>query len=201
MTLAVKTCVIGSQGVGKTSIIYRLRMKKFKTNVVSTIGASFSCKVMDVDSYTIKFEIWDTAGQEAFKAMLPMYYRKSILAIIVFDITSLESFNDIPKWIEELKRSADKNCIIFLIGNKCDLENERAVDRNHAMMLAESFGALYFETSAKANIGITEIFSQSAKQMINLYQSTKSPLQNSVKRMPSTVEIEKSGKQKRSCCF
>ncbi|GIY83860.1 ras-related protein Rab-5A [Caerostris darwini] len=128
-------------------------MKHFKTNVTPTIGASFSCKVIDVDSYTIRFQIWDTAGQETYKSMLPMYYRKANLALVVYDITCYESFTSLSRWIEELQRNADNECVICIIGNKNDLEHKRVVDRNKAVQFAKSIGALYFETSAKTNEG------------------------------------------------
>ncbi|CAL1263491.1 unnamed protein product [Larinioides sclopetarius] len=195
-SFSVKTCVIGSQGVGKTSMIYQLSMKQFKTNVTPTIGASFSCKVIDVDSYTIRFQIWDTAGQETYKSMLPMYYRKANLAIVVFDITCYESYSSLPKWIEELQKNADNNCVICIVGNKLDLEHKRAVDRNKAAHFAKSIGALYFETSAKTNEGIMDVFIHVARQMINSYQRRKS----STGSQNPPVKLEMATKEKESHC-
>lgn len=199
-TFSVKTCVIGSQGVGKTSMIFQLSMKQFKMNVAPTIGASFSCKVIDVDSYTVRFQIWDTAGQETYKSMLPMYYRKANLAMAVYDITCYESFLSLPKWIEELKKNVDNECVVCIIGNKCDLEQKRTVERSKAANFAKSIGALYFETSAKTNEGIMEAFIHIARQLINSHQrrrksSTSSVGNQSVLELQSTEEEKKSG-----CC-
>lgn len=194
---------MGSQGVGKTSIIFRLSMSHFKPNITPTIGASFSCKVLDIDSYTIRFQIWDTAGQETYKSMLPMYYRKTNLAMVVFDITCAESFNSIPSWIEELEKHAERDCIICIIGNKSDLENKRAVDRNRAAYFARSVGALYFETSAKTNEGITETFQLVARQLINLYHRRGSFVSSvsSSTRSQSQVILEPEQRQrKKGCC-
>lgn len=200
-TFSVKTCIIGSQGVGKTSMIFQLSMKHFKSNVTPTIGASFSCKVIDVDSYTIRFQIWDTAGQETYKSMLPMYYRKTNLAMVVYDITCVESFNSIPSWIEELEKHAERDCIICIIGNKCDLEHQRTVDRARAVQFAKSIGALYFETSAKTSEGIMDAFVLVARQLINLYHRRGSFVSSSssISKIPIKLESERPP-EKKSCC-
>lgn len=201
-TFSVKTCIIGSQGVGKTSMIFQLSMRHFKSNVTPTIGASFSCKVIDVDSYTIRFQIWDTAGQETYKSMLPMYYRKTNLAMVVYDITCIESFNSIPSWLEELEKYAERDCIICIIGNKCDMENKRTVDRGRASQFAKSIGALYFETSAKTNEGIMEAFVLVARQLINLYHRRGSFVSrsNSISQPPVQFHQEDPPEEKKSCC-
>ncbi|GFR23706.1 ras-related protein Rab-5A [Trichonephila clavata] len=195
-SISVKTCLIGSPSVGKTSIVYQLNSKRFNKHTAPTVGASFSCKVIDVDSYTIRFQVWDTAGQERYKSMLPMYYRKANLAIVVYDITAYESFAGLSKWIEELQKYADKDCIISIVGNKCDLENERVVDRNKAANFAKSVGALYFETSAKTSEGIMEVFIHVSRQMINTYQRRKS----SVASQGPPVTLETSTKEETSHC-
>lgn len=201
-TFSVKTCIIGSQGVGKTSIIFQLSMRHFKSNVTPTIGASFSCKVIDVDSYTIRFQIWDTAGQETYKSMLPMYYRKTNLAMIVYDITCIESFNSIPSWLDELEKYAERDCIICIIGNKCDLESKRVVDRAKAAQFAKSIGALYFETSARTSEGIMDAFVLVARQLINLYHRRGSFVSssNSVPKVPFKIDNDPPEEKKSSCC-
>lgn len=202
-TFSVKTCIIGSQGVGKTSIIFQLSMKQFKTNVTPTIGASFSCKILDVDSYTIRFQIWDTAGQETYKSMLPMYYRKTNLAIVVYDITCAESFSSIPSWIDELEKYAERDCIICIIGNKNDLDNKRVIDRSRASQFAKSIGALYFETSAKTNEGITEAFVLVARQLINLYHRRGSFVSSSTSSFTKSqviLKAEEVPEEEKGCC-
>ncbi|PRD34407.1 UNVERIFIED_CONTAM: Ras-related protein Rab-5A [Trichonephila clavipes] len=128
--------------------------------------------------------------------MLPMYYRKANLAIVVYDITVYESFAGLSKWIEELQKYADKDCIISIVGNKCDLENERVVDRNKADNFAKSVGALYFETSAKTSEGIMDVFIHVSRQMINTYQRRKS----SVASQGPPVTLETSTKEEKSHC-
>ncbi|XP_035205880.1 ras-related protein Rab-5C-like isoform X2 [Stegodyphus dumicola] len=177
-------------------------MKHFKLNVTPTIGASFSCKVIDVDSHTVRFQIWDTAGQETYKSMLPMYYRKANLAMVVYDITCQDSFNSIPKWIEELEKNADKDCVICIIGNKCDLEYKRAVNREKAAQFASSIGALYFETSAKTNEGIMEAFIHVARQMVNLYHRRESLSASTTSSRTRSLSLEDgSTKSQSRCCF
>ncbi|KAI8142189.1 small GTPase superfamily, partial [Fennellomyces sp. T-0311] len=115
-------------GVGKTSMVVRYVQKTFSTSSTSTIGASFMTKKLTVDDCQVRLQIWDTAGQERFRAMAPMYYRGAHAAILVYDITSEESFLDMNTWVEELKKAMTDDMVICIVGNKVDLApHQRAV--------------------------------------------------------------------------
>jgi small GTP-binding protein len=123
-------------------------------------AAAFLTQTVPLDDCTIKFEIWDTAGQERYHSLAPMYYRGAAAAIVVYDITSQESFVRARSWVKELQRQGNPNIVIALAGNKADLEldGKRKVETSEAMGYAESNGTLFMETSAKTALNVSEIF-------------------------------------------
>ena len=121
----VKVVLLGDTGVGKSSLVLRFVTNNFKPYSESTIGASFMSKVIMVHGKPIKFQIWDTAGQEKYHSLAPMYYRGAAAAIIVYDITRANTFNTLKTWVEELKSKGPKDIIIAIAGNKADLEELR----------------------------------------------------------------------------
>lgn len=154
----VKVVLLGGTGVGKSSIMLRFVTNNFKPYSESTIGASFMSKMITVDSRQIKFQIWDTAGQEKYHSLAPMYYRSAGAAIIVYDITQPKTFNILKTWVEELRSKGPKDIAIAIAGNKADLANRREVDQGMAMAYAEDIGAMYIETSAKDDMNVHDIF-------------------------------------------
>lgn len=132
--LEAKVVILGAQGVGKTSIVHRYTSGQFSaSSVPSTIGASFLTKKLIVDDVKCRLQIWDTAGQERFRSMAPMYYRGSHAAVIVYDVTSFDSFADVKTWIDELRRNMGGDLIIHVVGSKVDLAPiAREVDRDEA---------------------------------------------------------------------
>ncbi|KAL1475881.1 hypothetical protein MTO96_019104 [Rhipicephalus appendiculatus] len=126
-TTEVKVCLLGDSGVGKSSILQRFVYNTFNSSAESTIGASFMMKNLVLHDRTFKFNIWDTAGQERYRALAPMYYRGAGAAVIVYDITSMESFNAVQSWVRELQLHGDPNIALGIAGNKCDLEDHREV--------------------------------------------------------------------------
>ncbi|PVD36472.1 hypothetical protein C0Q70_03456 [Pomacea canaliculata] len=163
--------VIPNTGVGKTSVVIRYVGGMFSKAVSPTIGASFFTYKMTLDSYRVKLQVWDTAGQERFRSMAPMYYRKANAAMLVYDITSLESFYDIKDWVKELKKNVDTPIVMCLLGNKSDLESGRKVSTADAAEYANSIDALFFETSALKNTGIEDAFLQVSRQLIKFYET------------------------------
>lgn len=132
--LEAKVVILGSQGVGKTSLVHRYTSGQFAiASTPSTIGASFLTKKLIVDGVKVRLQLWDTAGQERFRSMAPMYYRGSHAAVIVYDITSMSSFMDIQAWIEELKKNMTTDLLIHVVGAKADLAwSSRQVDLEFA---------------------------------------------------------------------
>jgi len=144
-----KVVVIGNTGVGKTCIVLRYVQGKFVMHTASTIGASFMIKKLFLENCRLTLQIWDTAGQERFRSMGPMYYRGAAAAIVVFDITSEDSFTQLHQWVDELRKNSDENIVLAIACNKCDLSGQRAVAFKRAKDYAESVGAIVYETSAK----------------------------------------------------
>ncbi|ETW21050.1 hypothetical protein, variant [Plasmodium falciparum Santa Lucia] len=124
-----KLVLLGDTSVGKSCIVVRFAKNEFYEYQESTIGAAFMTQLIDIGECTIKFEIWDTAGQERYRSLAPMYYRGASAAVIVYDITNKKSFEGAKGWIHELKSVHSNDIIIALAGNKNDLEEHRAVDR------------------------------------------------------------------------
>lgn len=161
----MKVVLLGQTGVGKSSIVLRFVTNQFDKNSDATIGASFLSKTISVDTSTIKFQIWDTAGQEKYRSLAPMYYRGAAAAIIVYDITRVSTFDTLQSWVKELHNLGPENIVIVLVGNKCDLESEREVDFARAQHYAESIGAICIETSAKTNVHVHDAFVEIVRRL------------------------------------
>ncbi|WVR04647.1 hypothetical protein IAU60_001658 [Kwoniella sp. DSM 27419] len=126
--LEAKVVLLGSQGVGKTSLILRYTTRVFSpTPAPATIGSSLHARKLVHDGVRVKLQIWDTAGQERFRSMAPIYYRGAHVCVLVYDIASQQSFDDVRSWLEELGRTVPKETVIFVVGAKLDLDHRRAV--------------------------------------------------------------------------
>lgn len=172
-TVQFKLVLLGESAVGKSSIVQRFVKNSFDELRESTIGAAFltqsiKLEAQEVDmneDIVIKFEIWDTAGQERYRSLASMYYRNAQAAIVVYDITQQESLEKAKYWIKELKRQANKDILIVLVGNKIDLENERKVDADDVNSLCNEMNLLHYNVSAKTGQGISEMFKEIALKM------------------------------------
>lgn len=171
-TIEAKVVLLGATSVGKTCIVTRATSNFFDPEQVSTVGASFSAKTLQIDDTTVTLRIWDTAGQERFRALAPMYYQGSQAAIIVFSLDSTDSFEDANQWVDELGPHFDQMPLLYLVGNKADLVDNRTVKLEEAQERADKMGALYFETSAKTGQNIDELFASIAERI----KSTEKPV-------------------------
>ena len=153
-----KIIIIGDSGVGKSNILGRYLTNTFKQDTKSTVGVEFGSKKVTVNGVNIKLQIWDTAGQERYRAITSAYYKGSKGCFIVYDITSTQTFEDVEKWYEEINKSGDKGISIVLVGNKCDLEDERKVTIEMGEEKAKNLNCPFFETSALNNTQIEKIF-------------------------------------------
>ncbi|GFS88711.1 ras-related protein RabJ [Nephila pilipes] len=166
-----KVVILGAQGVGKTSVIYRYVGHIFEQHTSPTIGASFfSCRIR-IDDQDLELLIWDTAGQERFRSMAPMYYRNANAAILMYDITSYASFESMKEWVTELKVRLEEPIIICVVGNKVDKHTHRQVGFKEAAEYAMSIGSLYHECSALNSEGVEGIFLDIAQEIMK--QSAK----------------------------
>eukprot|EP00591_Stephanopyxis_turris_P011682 CAMPEP_0195507880 /NCGR_PEP_ID=MMETSP0794_2-20130614/1236_1 /TAXON_ID=515487 /ORGANISM="Stephanopyxis turris, Strain CCMP 815" /LENGTH=220 /DNA_ID=CAMNT_0040634705 /DNA_START=60 /DNA_END=719 /DNA_ORIENTATION=+ len=174
----VKIVLLGDSGVGKSSLALRFVTNEFKPYSECTIGASFMSKTISVQderpidnantntrSKKVAFKIWDTAGQEKYHSLAPMYYRGAGAACLVYDICKDATYETLQRWTEELKSNGPPNIVLVVCGNKSDLSEYRQVDFDMAKKYADSIGAIFLETSAKADKNVQEIFYEVAKKV------------------------------------
>ncbi|KAK1350613.1 RAB GTPase-like [Heracleum sosnowskyi] len=143
-----KIVLIGDSAVGKSQLLSRFAKNEFSVDSKATIGVEFQTKTLVLDKKTVKAQIWDTAGQERYRSVTSAYYRGAVGAMLVYDMTKRQSFDHVAGWLDELRAHADKNIVIMLIGNKCDLGSLRAVPTEDAQELAEREELCFMETSA-----------------------------------------------------
>ncbi|XP_026425928.1 ras-related protein Rab2BV [Papaver somniferum] len=153
-----KIVLIGDSGVGKSNILSRFTRNEFCLESKSTIGVEFATRTLQVDGKTIKAQIWDTAGQERYRAITSAYYRGAVGALLVYDTTKRQTFDNVQRWLRELRDHADSNIVILLAGNKSDLKHLRAVNEEDAQVLAEKEGLSFLETSALEALNIEKAF-------------------------------------------
>jgi small GTP-binding protein len=168
-----KIVCVGDGAVGKTSITVRTCHGQFDGEYLMTIGVEFGTKVCTIDGQNeVRLQIWDTAGQERFRFLQPAYYRGAHGALLVYDITRMESLNNIPKWIGDLVDTIGTSVPTILVGNKCDLDDLRVVTFEQGKLLADELSAQYkseihfYEASAKTNLNLEEIFQKLGTMML-----------------------------------
>jgi len=143
-----KVVLIGDSGVGKSNLLSRFTRNEFNLESKSTIGVEFATRSIQVDSKTIKAQIWDTAGQERYRAITSAYYRGAVGALLVYDIAKHVTYENVNRWLKELRDHADSNIVIMLVGNKSDLRHLRAVPTEEAKQFAAENNLSFIETSA-----------------------------------------------------
>eukprot|EP01104_Vermistella_antarctica_P004223 TRINITY_DN14717_c0_g1_i1.p1 TRINITY_DN14717_c0_g1~~TRINITY_DN14717_c0_g1_i1.p1 ORF type:complete len:237 (-),score=50.12 TRINITY_DN14717_c0_g1_i1:89-799(-) len=159
-----KLLLIGNSGVGKSSILLRFADDRYDAGQTSTIGVDFKIRTIEIDDKRVKLQIWDTAGQERFKTVTKAYFRGSHGIMLVYDITSMKTFDGAKYWLKELQQHAPTNCIKILVGNKCDTpEEDRQVTFEDGKKFAEEENLFWMETSAKDNTNVGEAFAAIAK--------------------------------------
>jgi Ras-related protein Rab-6A len=167
-----KLVFLGDQAVGKTSIITRFMYDTFDTSYQPTIGIDFLSKTMHLDDKTVRLHLWDTAGQERFRSLIPGYIRDSSVAIIVYDITSRQSFLNTTQWLEDVRAERGNDVIICLVGNKTDLQDRREISVDEGEAHARSHNVMFVETSAKAGLNIKVLFRKIAAALPGLESAT-----------------------------
>ena len=162
-----KVLFVGDSSVGKTQIINKFVENNFLENCASTIGVDFKIKEVEVKNKKIKLQLCDTSGQERFRAIIQNYYKSDHLIAFVYAINNRNSFNSIPKWVDEVKKQTDKNTKFLLVGNKYDLaEERRTVTEEEAKQYAENNGMKFFEVSAKTGDGINDMFNYIISELL-----------------------------------
>lgn len=201
-SLTFKILILGDSNVGKTSILLTYTDKFFTETHVATIGVEYKIKSIKIKNYNIRLQIWDTSGQERFKSLTGNFIRGSDGIIFVYDITNRKSFDAIKEWIKNAESNAD-GFEQLLVGNKCDLNNRRQVEKELADKLAAKKGIKNFETSAKTDVNIDKVFETLAELIIG--DKTKEQLiekysDRENKRSVITKGGDGKGKKKKKCC-
>ncbi|XP_077640958.1 ras-related protein Rab-17 [Lonchura striata] len=161
-----KVVLLGSMSVGKSSLAYRYVKNDFR-ELLPTVGCSFFTQILNLEEATVKFEIWDTAGQEKYQSVCHLYYRDAHAALLVYDIANKQTFSRAKLWLEELeKKFLPDEIVIALVGNKTDLAAEREVTTEEGKDFARTKGLLFMETSAKSNHQVNDVFMAIVQELL-----------------------------------
>ena len=161
----LKFIIIGDSAVGKSNMLLRYIHDRFNEDFHSTIGVEFGAKNIQIDGKVFRIQIWDTAGQETFRSITRAYYKNSVCAFVVYDISNRAPFDNIKSWVEDCKRLSPKTVLMVLVGNKNDLEERREVSYNEGSIFAQKNGMLFFECSAKTGNNVEQIFMESTREI------------------------------------
>ena len=163
-----KFIIVGESSVGKSCLLLQFLDNRFKDAHDLTIGVDFGSKTVACkDGTNVKVQIWDTAGQESFRSITRSYYRGSICALLVYDITRRSTFDNLAKWLNDMRENAYSKMLILLIANKSDLNAERQVSTEEGQQFAERNNLYYFEASAKTGNNVESVFGDSANCIVD----------------------------------
>ena len=161
----LKYVIIGDSGVGKSNILLKYTNGTFSDEFKATVGFEFGAKNIEIKKTIYRIQIWDTAGQENFRSIARAYYKNSVCACIVYDITNRNSFNSVQEWIDDCTKQTPKTILLLLIGNKNDLNDKREVQYEEGEEFAKKKNMIFLETSAKTGNNINTIFEKSVEQI------------------------------------
>jgi Ras-related protein Rab-35 len=198
-----KLLIIGDSGVGKSSLLLRFSDNTFSQNYITTIGMDFTIRTIDMDGMKIKLQIWDTAGQERFRTITSTYYRGTHGVIVVYDVTNGETFSNVKRWLSEIDQNCDSVQRI-LVGNKCEDKENRVVLEEDARRLATAIKVDYYETSAKDNLNVQEMFNAITRQVLDFKLSAGNPSErNDENAGQSGIKLnsqQQKPRQRKKCC-
>ncbi|CAK9147317.1 unnamed protein product [Ilex paraguariensis] len=198
-----KVVLIGDSGVGKSNLLSRFTRNEFCLESKSTIGVEFATRTLQVEGRTVKAQIWDTAGQERYRAITSAYYRGALGALLVYDVTKPTTFENVSRWLKELRDHADANIVIMLIGNKTDLKHLRAVATEDAQGFAEKEGLSFIETSALEATNVEKAFQTILAEIYRIISkkslSSNEPATTSIKE-GQTLVVGQEVNTKKPCC-
>ena len=161
-----KALLLGDTTVGKTCILLKYTDKIFQETHMMTIGLDYRLKTMKLKSgKEVKLQIWDTAGQDRFRSITKNYYKGSHGIILIYDVTSLKTFENVKSWISQINEEISDKVVIYLVANKIDMETERKVSTKEGQKLAEELGVPFIETSAKTGVGIDNVFNDMVERI------------------------------------
>jgi len=201
----LKYIIIGDPSVGKSNLLMKFAHNKFTEEYQTTIGVEFGAKNIQIKDQIYRIQIWDTAGQENFRSITRAYFKNCVCAMVVYDITSRKSFENVQNWLQDVHDQSPKTILIILIGNKIDLENKRDVSYDEGKEYAIKNGLIFMETSAKTGEGVEEIFKQSAeeidKKIGENYYDLNSEICGIKKGKSNNINLNnEKTKDKKGCC-
>ncbi|KAK9526875.1 hypothetical protein VZT92_015549 [Zoarces viviparus] len=197
-----KVVLIGESGVGKSNLLSRFTKNEFSHESRTTIGVEFSTRSVQMDNYTIKAQIWDTAGLERYRAITSAYYRGAVGALLVYDISKHLTYESVDRWLKELFDHADPHIVVMLVGNKRDLDTLRTVPTEEGKDFAEKRGILFMETSALDSTNVENAFNEVLKAIHKKVASrevTRGSICAVTIGSPIGLKGEAQG-ERRSCC-
>ena len=201
-----KMIFVGDQGTGKTCILNRFATNQFDEQYQTTIGLDFQSKNVSIHDQDVRLLLYDTAGQEKFRSLIPMYIRESNIILLVYDITRKESFDNIPRWFSDVLNIKSNEAIYVLVGNKIDLKDQRKVTYNEGKKLADEKNIIFEEVSAKTGENFPELFYKKIFEQIIIKfrpggQQIEQEVQDIGKVKLDNSNNENSGKNnKKNCC-
>ncbi|KAG2677775.1 hypothetical protein I3760_12G112300 [Carya illinoinensis] len=201
-----KVVLIGDSGVGKSNLLSRFTRNEFNNDSKSTIGVEFATRSVRVDDKIVKAQIWDTAGQERYRAITSAYYRGAVGAFLVYDATRHLTFENVERWLKELRDHTDSNIVIMLVGNKADLRHLRAVSAEDATAFAERERTFFMETSALESLNVENAFTQVLTQTYRVVSRKALDIGDDPSALPKgqTINVgtkdDVSAVKKVSCC-
>ncbi|KAF5460941.1 hypothetical protein F2P56_020775 [Juglans regia] len=201
-----KVVLIGDSGVGKSNLLSRFTRNEFNLDSKSTIGVEFATRSVRVDDKIVKAQIWDTAGQERYRAITSAYYRGAVGALLVYDVTRHLTFENVERWLKELRDHTDSNIVIMLVGNKADLRHLRAVSAEDATAFAERERTFFMETSALESLNVENAFTQVLTQTYRVVSRKALDIGDDPTALPKgqTINVgtkdDVSAVKKVSCC-
>ena len=195
-----KVLLLGNSDVGKSSLLLRYVDSVWNDAFVPTIGVDFKVKTLTINEKKVKMQIWDTAGQERFRTVVSTYFRGAHGILLLYDVTNRDSFKNLESWLIEIEKNAKEKVLKILIGNKCDLTDDREIQSDEGKAFALRNGMEFMETSAKMNTNVSEAFETLGKLMIefNSKSNTATQKKNENKNLKASSGMNL--KTKKSCC-
>ena len=195
----MKILMIGDSGVGKSCLVLRFSEDQFASSFITTIGIDFKIKKMEIDGKMVKMTLWDTAGQERFRKITNAYYRGAHGVLLVYDVTDEHSFFNIRQWMNNIAEHANESISKIIVGNKCDMINDRCVSTEKGMELAKEYNVPFYETSAKSDINVSKVFINMAKEVIKSKFSDELEIEKMKKGKGLKIDDNNNGNGGKNC--